>query len=199
VARPKSTRSFIDELPEVQRRQVVDAILAGKSSRYIAKIAGCSHSVVNKYKRRTVLPALQKAQQVQAFQPLPPTNLEAIQQQAVLTREIIRASPFRDRLEHLWQRTQKAIDRAENSVRVVKDPESGELLPVGPDVAAIAPILNQAHKNVELLGRVTGELEQPAAANVAVQVVLPPAPAAAAVANAPAPEDVIIDIGLPKR
>jgi transposase len=174
VARPKLVRSFIDELPEVQRRQVVDAILEGKSSRYIAKIAGCSHSVVNQYRRRTVLPAIQKAQQVQAFQPLPRTTLEALQQQTVLTREIVQASPFRDRLEKLWQRTEKAADRAERAVRVVKDEKSGELVPVGPDVSAIAPILNQAHKNVELLGRVTGELqENTGRANVAIQIVIP--------------------------
>jgi hypothetical protein len=39
------------------------------------------------------------------------------------------------------------------------DKESGELFCSGSDVACIAPLLSQAHKNLELLGRATGELQ----------------------------------------
>jgi hypothetical protein len=198
VARPRTIRSFIDELPEVQRREVVDALLAGKSLRQVGKIAGCSHSVIQDYKRRTLLPALRQAQEVQAFQPLPPTNREALQQQARLTKDIIQASPFKDRLEKLWDRTDKALDRAESAVRVVLDEDTGKLVAVGPDVSAIAPLLNQAHKNVELLGRVTGELEVAAGSNIAIQIVLPQVASPPSGAES-APAYEVIDIAPPKR
>lgn len=175
MARPKTIRSFIDELPEVQRRQVVDAILAGKSTRKVAKLAGCSHTVIQDYKRKAVLPALRTAQQVQSFQPLPPTNVEAITQTARLTKDIIQASPFRERLEKLWDRTEKALNTAETSK----------------DLGVMAPLLNQAHKNVHMLGVATGEIEQVAAANVAIQIVMPQAPAAPPTACKSDPGEVI--------
>lgn len=126
------------------------------------------------YKKRVVKPALRLAQKVQSFQQFESVDSVQVTQHTALTRDIVQASPFRERLENLWNRTQKAADRAEKAVRVVKDQESGELVPVGPDVSAIAPILNQAHKNVELLGRVTGELqENTGRANVAIQIVIP--------------------------
>jgi hypothetical protein len=66
---------------------------------------------------------------------------------------------------------------------------------------AIAPLMNQAHKNLELLGRVTGEIEQSAAANFAIQIVLPGAPScgpSGPVIEATA-EPQTIDVALLKR
>lgn len=167
----------------------------------MGKIAGVSHTVIQDYKRRVVLPAIQSAQKLQSFQPLDrPDSVRAVEQ-AGLTKDIVRASPFRDRLEKLHGRIENALDRAETSVRVVRDKDTGELVPVGPDVAAIAPIMNQAHKNLELLGRVTGELEAPAAANVAIQIVMPsiaPASAEAGCGGSTA-GSAVIDIAMPKR
>lgn len=185
MAANATSRSVIDNLPEVQRRKVLNAIIEGKSLRAVASIVGCSHTVVQDYKRKVVMPAMKKAQQLQSFQPLPESNAVALQQQASLTRDIVQTSPFRDRLENLWERTTKALDRAE---------ETKELAPM-------APLLNQAHKNVELLGRVTGELEVQAAANVAIQIVMPsiaPASAEAGCGGSTA-GSAVIDIAMPKR
>jgi hypothetical protein len=68
----------------------------------------------------------------------------------------VTASPFRDRLEQLWGRTDRALTQAEQDK----------------ELSVIAPLLNQAHKNVELLGRVTGELEV-ASPMIAIQIVCP--------------------------
>lgn len=178
MAAQKTSQSVIDNLPEAQRRKVVDALLAGESLRAVAKIAGVSHTQVDRYKRNTVMPALKAAQQVQSLQPLPETNMEAIRQQAVLTRDIVRASPFRDRLEKLWERTDKALDKVEKTQ----------------DLAPMAPLLNQAHKNCEMLGRATGELESAANNSVAIQIVMPAGPAYGQRFEAEA-----IEIAMPKR
>ena len=197
MAATKTSKSTIDNLPEVQRRKVVDAILAGKSLRQVAKMVGISAVSVKVYKDKVVMPAIRTAQKVQAFQSLPSTNSELIKEQTAITRDIIQASPFKQRLEKLWDRTEKALDRAETAVRVVKDEDTGQLVSVGPDVAAIGPLLNQAHKNVELLGRVTGELEVSAGSNIAIQIVLPQAGSGAADESPSAYRT--IDIALPKR
>jgi hypothetical protein len=68
------------------------------------------------------------------------------------------ASPFRHRLEQLWGVTERSIQRAETAVRVTFDKDAGELVCSGADVAAIAPLIAQGHRNAELLARATGEL-----------------------------------------
>ena len=190
MAANKRPQRAIDNLPEAKRKQALDALLAGKSLRFVASLVGVSHQAVHDYKRRVVMPAIETAQQVQAFQSFNcPDSVRAVQHTA-LTRDIVHSSPFRERLEHLWEKTQNALERAETSVRVVQDEKTGKLVAVGPDVAAIAPILNQAHKNVHMLGVATGEIEQ-VAANIAIQIVLPQQPEAAPVASEPEPGETI--------
>jgi hypothetical protein len=99
----------------------------------------------------------------------------------------------------LWGRTDRALDRAEGAVRVVTDRETGELVAVGPDVAAIAPILNQAHRNIEMLGKVTGELEAAAAVQVAIQIVVPAGQQQPAVNIGQAVEFTAVEIGTRNR
>ena len=166
--------SKIEQLPETQRKKVVDAILEGQSLRSIAKLAGISHVQVALYKQRVILPAVRAARKVHALQqlekPNKPTSV-SVGEQANLTREIVAVSPFRERLEKLWVRTDRALDKAESAVKTVK--VNGEDVAVGQDLTPMAPLINQGHKNLELLGRVTGELEVKSAANIAIQIVMP--------------------------
>ena len=76
-----------------------------------------------------------------------------------------------ERLEKLWNRVDRNLDKAKNAVRTrtIDGVEVWE----EQGLAAIAPLMNQAHKNLELLGKVTGEIETSAGANVAIQIVLP--------------------------
>lgn len=84
------------------------------------------------------------------------------------------SSPFRPRLEQLWGVAERTLKRAEDA----------ENLP------AVAPLMAQAHKNLELLGRATGELAERDAPTVNVIVVCPSGPTAPA-----EPDDVLtIDI-----
>jgi|SRR5581483_5628499 len=193
MGRPKG-QYIINELPESTRSKVLDALLAGASLRECAKIGGVSHEAVKTYKQNVFLPAVHKARQIQALQGLPTSDTQKAIEHISLTRDVIQTSPLRDRLQFLWSESEDAVKRAKRAVRVVKDPASGELVPVGPDVAAIAPVLNQAHKNCELLGRVTGELESAPSANIAVQIVMPGAPQ-----NPPAAELPYIDVSVKKR
>jgi hypothetical protein len=70
------------------------------------------------------------------------------------------ASMFRQRLEDAYQRIERLLERAEKS----------------PDITAAAPLLNQAHRNIELLGRTTGELDPQERAGIAIQIICPSTP-----------------------
>ncbi len=67
-------------------------------------------------------------------------------------------SVFRQRLEYLWDTTTDGIKMAKDAARTVTNPETGELCYVGRDLGPLAPLLGQAHRNLELLGNATGEL-----------------------------------------
>jgi hypothetical protein len=86
-----------------------------------------------------------------------------------------RISLFRQRLERLHNRVDKALDRAEDAVRVATDKE-GRLVAVGSDLSPLASLLSQAHKNLEILGRATGELEPQMSQGISIQIVCPAAP-----------------------
>lgn len=199
MAAAKTSRCVIDNLPEAQRERILDALLSGEKMADIARELGISRQAVSDYRRRVVKPAVKVARKLQESEPaqqhmqmttLRDSNKVDTRKVASLTKQVVKASPFRDRLEALWGRTDRALDRAENAVRTVTDRETGELVAVGPDVAAIAPVLNQAHKNLELLGRVTGELVETPTVQMAIQIVVP------AVAPAPASDaDVITYAG----
>lgn len=74
------------------------------------------------------------------------------------------------------------------------DKESGEYLVAGQDVAAIAPLMAQAHKNLELLGRATGELASTEQNVTNVMVVMPNTSTGTQPSSQP--DDVLtIDIG----
>lgn len=186
------SKAHIDNLPENKRRKVLDALLRGESLRKVAKMAGVSHTVVSDYKRKVMIPALKTAQQFKENQPLPETRGQHLAETANLTRDIVKASPFMERHEFLWGKVTQGIEKAENAVRVVTDRETGQLMSVGPDVGVLAPLLNQAHKNLELLGQVTGELQQAPQAQTNIMIVVPASSNYAAGREA---EPVTIDIG----
>ena len=180
MAAAKTSRSVIDNLPEAERRKVVDALLAGETLSTVGKMVGISAVAVKAYKDRVIVPAIKAAQKVQAIQGIPPTNAETIQQQTALTRDIVRASPFLDRLEKLWERTDRALDKAETAS----------------ELAVMPGLLNQGHKNLELLGRVTGELETPAQQQIAIQIVMPQAVLGS---SGDRPDVEVVDIALPRQ
>ncbi len=75
-----------------------------------------------------------------------------------------------ERLEWLWQQASEALQDARAAMRVHKD-QNGKIVFDGRDFAAITTTLNQAHRNVELLGKATGAFtDQP---NVDLQIVTP--------------------------
>lgn len=149
-------KSIIDSLPKEKRQKVIDALMRGESLRSVAKIAGVSFQSIDAYKRKIVLPALRMASKVQAIEQVGGDSASIIESQARLTNSIVAASPFRERLEYLWGTTKKAITQAEQDK----------------ELNVMAPLLNQGHKNVELLGRVTGELEV-STPSIAIQIVCP--------------------------
>jgi hypothetical protein len=82
---------------------------------------------------------------------------------------------FMNRLEYLWDEATDGVKRAKSAARTVTDPETGELCYVGRDLGPLAPLLGQAHRNLELLGTATGRLNQTpqAAGNVYLSVIMP--------------------------
>ncbi len=80
---------------------------------------------------------------------------------------------FLDRLEHLWNECADGVAKAKDGARVVRDLE-GNLRYVGRDLSALAPLLGQAHRNLELLGTATGRLNQVAGpSTVHLSVIMP--------------------------
>ncbi len=161
-----------------QRTLIDESFLANESLRSIqAKISPyVSVMALQRYRKQVILPAVNNAAMVAKFCKDKTSNSQpAI---ANLTKDVaeklLQASPFRQRLESLWVRTEKAVTRAETAVRTVTDRDTGELVAAGPDVSAIAPLLNQAHKNLELLGQVTGELQSAqGSGSTTIQIVTP--------------------------
>jgi hypothetical protein len=179
-ARP---RSKIDKLPPILKTQVIDAMLAGVPLRKIAAVAGCDVKGVKTYRDRYILPILQardplrhglgevEPQQPQQT-PTSPQHAVEVEPQTRLTGEqpprdpeaqgLIRSTPVRQRTERLWARTERVLDRVES--RADEDFS-------GREWAAVATV---AHRNAELLGRLTGELhDRSGPGDVNIQILMP--------------------------
>jgi hypothetical protein len=178
----------VDNHPDRQR--IIDDIVAGHLSLdAIGRKYRLAKNTIWKYRRDVIGPTLRRVSETtQALQAIDPacvkTDTAEVEKKLMdATGAVLAAEPYIKRTEQLWQVTQDAIERAKNAVRVVRDRETGELVAAGDDVRAIAPLIDQAHKNIELSARLTHVLDAPQApaANVAV-VVLPvaglPGPAA---------------------
>lgn len=180
---------IIDSFPPLKRQAIIDAILNGGSLRKVAAMAGCSYSAINRYKLDRILPTLQSPQQTAIDQGIraasrnnsnasrkhpatPPTNCHVSPPVSPLeplvsdkserndVHKALSASPVRERIQQLWQRTNKYLDKVDADDALLN-------LAHG--------LLNQAHKNTELLAKVTGEIGTAAgvAGGVAIQIVMP--------------------------
>jgi hypothetical protein len=137
-----------------------------------------SHMSIRRYKQDILIPAVRVAKPIQSTvremrvstggtpPPTAPQEVTANQRVAAIYQrhqEQVARSVFRTRLEELHTRIDRNLDRAEQQK----------------DLAPVAPLLNQAHKNLELLGRVTGELDNSVAGighGLQIQIVCPSAP-----------------------
>ena len=72
---------------------------------------------------------------------------------AYQAKENARAEGFRERLETTWDAIQDAMDQARRAVRNREDGTVEDR-----SLSVLTPLFNQAHRNLELLGRATGEL-----------------------------------------
>lgn len=162
----------IDNLPAETRKRIMDMLLSGVSEVKVAKVAGVSRPAIHNYKLRVITPAIEAARKVSAIQPLAGTDIEQATETATLQRQIAKASPVMERLQNLWETNAEALQRAREAVKVVRDAETGEMLPAGQDLAVMAPLLGQGYKGVELLARLTGELGGTQSGDVNVSVYL---------------------------
>jgi hypothetical protein len=108
------------------------ALLEGQSLRDIARRTGTTASSLQRHKADHLAPSLVKAYQA---------------------RENARAEGFRERLETTWEAIQDAMDQARQAVRTREDGTVEDR-----SLSVLTPLFNQAHRNLELLGRATGEL-----------------------------------------
>ncbi len=83
----------IDLLPKDKRRRVIDAMLARRPTREIAKMAGVSHVAVADYIREVLKPSLAQAEKIRAANEMQAESLQAVQEMATLTREVVNAGP----------------------------------------------------------------------------------------------------------
>jgi hypothetical protein len=178
------SKATIDRLPDLQRKAVIDAILRGDPLRSIAAMAGVSFARVRDYRDKHVMPNLRLTPQIDYLaeesttcksgqnEPIQP-NVQVLSNQQTAralqtdTKAILRASPVRQRAESLWRYTARNLRRAEAASKTEK-----------PDFSAIAPLLNQAHKNLEIQGKLSGELATAGsggAPSVTIQIVMPTA------------------------
>src|SRR5215471_9571220 len=114
------------------RRDGIDrALLDGESFRHIAARFDTSTGALQRHKSDHLRPSLVKAYQA---------------------KENARADGFRARLETTWEAIQGAMDKAQRAVRTHEDGTVEDR-----SLSALPPLFHQAHRNLELLGRATGE------------------------------------------
>jgi hypothetical protein len=146
--------SIVCKHPE--RKRIDQMILAGMSLRKIGQSVSppVSHQTVKLYKDLIVKPAIASM----SLPNLPLTD----DRQGALQRTAAAASPVRERVQELWTRTQRNLDAVEETAT---KPEH---------LGLVAPLLAQAHKNVEILGQLTGELSSAASGpQIAISIVVP--------------------------
>lgn len=178
------SRLSIDSHP--QKAIIIRRIIDGLSIRQV--IAGLvppvSEMTVHRYKSKVIKPILAQHGHRESLSIkekddfVPPVPLagdgklvERATSEAV-NRPVL--SIFRQRLENLNRIIDRTITKAESSVRIATDKDGNQVV-VGADIGVLAPLLNQAHKNVEMLGRATGELEPTGGGSVSIQILCPAA------------------------
>ena len=147
----------IENLPKATRDEVLNAILAGETLTSVSVRLHVSRQAVSSWYNRVVKPAISVAQKTQSItrarEDYPLSTQQVISEQHTLTRDLVKASPVRERVESVWAKTLQFM---------------GEC-----DVDNGAPILNAATKQVELLARLTGELKDNTGASLTLNIVCP--------------------------
>lgn len=178
--------SVIETHPKKQ--EIIDALLEGQSLRKVAAMAGVSHTQVDDYKKRVLLPSLERASTIAKLEQLAASaQTEGVDVQRVtdLTRAVASvserssgsglAAKWFERHEGLYS---KALDLYEKSLaaqRVYTD-KDGKQVFAGQDFSAPTGVLNQLHRNQELLGKAAGLMRDGDSGGVRVEnmlVVLP--------------------------
>jgi transcriptional regulator with XRE-family HTH domain len=144
----------IDKLPEVERQEVVNALLAGKPLREVAKLAGVSHQALSVYKRDKLIPTLQAAQKVNALRALAETPAQQTQSVATLTRAALSADPILARIAQHQNQVDSKI--------------------AGADPKGTAALISADLKGLELSARLTGLLDTGSSVTVNANFVLVP-------------------------
>ena len=154
-------------------------MLAGQTLGSLSVICGLSKQALNMYKQRIIKPAMRMAINMPAGSGLH----SRIQDNVALTGDIIRTSLVRQRLEDIWTDTREITAKAKAASETTSD------------FAACATLLNQAHKNIEILGKLTGELtERPSGPSIAIQIVVPAGAQVPSFAPGPADDGITYDV-----
>lgn len=159
-----------------QKALIVRRIIEGLTLREICNgvVPRITVMSVHRYKVNKIKPMLANAEESNRILNVrkgelvlqdPPTPLTTDKNVVQAVEQAIQAAPvlsvFRTRLESVHGRIERAMDRVEGN------PKEFPMLP---------PLVNQYQKNLELLGKVTGELEQQGTTSVSIQIVCPSAP-----------------------
>lgn len=80
------------------------------------------------------------------------------------------SAPLRAQVNHLGERMERALDRAETAVKTVELPD-GTLVAAGDDLKILAPLFRERTNNLRMLGELTGELTQSSAPNLSIVIV----------------------------
>jgi hypothetical protein len=133
---------------------VVDGLLAGKSLRELGKLAGVSHTVVRRYKRTVVAPALLASRKVIESQAVTQPITQQISETAALTRALSVGDPIISRLQKRSEERAEVLDAAR------KDGEYG----------AYASLDRNELSTIELEARLAGRLDSGSKTQVNVMV-----------------------------
>lgn len=188
--------SVIETHPKKQ--EIIDAILGGMSLRKVGAMAGVSATQVDRFKKEKLLPAMERAQKIAKLEALAESvenNQLSPQRAAELTKAVADVSPgssgalaakWFERHEGLYS---KALDLYEKSLaaqRVYTDKDGKEVF-AGQDFSAPTGVLNQLHRNQELLGKAAGLMRDGDAGGVRVENMLVVLPRMELSAAAPGP------------
>lgn len=174
--------SFIENHP--MRAVIFHRIMEGKSVRAVCEgiVPAVSPMSIQRYKSNIVKPILAKVREGETPSVLKgdtETPLVPDQRDMQIRDQVQKAiqdapvvSVFRARLEKLHLRIDRTLDKGESAVRVSTDKDGNEIW-AGQDLSPLAPLFNAASKNLEMLGRATGELEPAGGSQVSIQIVCP--------------------------
>lgn len=149
-------QSIIETHP--QKQVIIDQLIAGQSLRRIGKsvVPPVGHTVIQDYMNKVVKPAMEAAR-INRANPTPST-IPSRSDDTNRLQQSLRQSPVRERLESVWSRTKGFVEDTALNV------DNG------------APILNAATKQIELLAKLTGELQQGDGPAVNIRIVMPGGP-----------------------